>query len=84
MARPLVQIGHAWVWLLAFSGFFVLREPAPYELLGVVVIGVSFLFGMTLPRPVLPMLGLLILYVLGVSPAYQSPPILAMRGFRFW
>lgn len=77
VARPLGQIGHAWVWLLAFSGFFVLREPAPYELLGVAVIGVSFLFGMTLPRPVLPMLGLLILYVLG---GFASVPIAPNLG----
>lgn len=65
IARPLIQVGHAFVWLTVFSSFFVLREPAPYELFGVAVIGTSFLFGMAIPRGVLPMLGLLALYVIG-------------------
>lgn len=65
IARPLVQVGHAVVWFTVFLSFFVLREPAPYELLGVAIIGTSFLFGMTIPRGVLPLLGLLILYVIG-------------------
>ncbi len=65
VAKPLTWVGQLFVWLLVLSGFFVLREPAPYELLGVAVIGTSFLFGMTIPRPVLPLLALLSLYVLG-------------------
>lgn len=65
IARPLVQVGHAFVWLAVFSSFFVLREPAPYELFGVAMIGASFLFGMAIPRGVLPLLGLLIIYVIG-------------------
>lgn len=65
VAKPLTWVGHLFVWLFVLAGFFVLREPAPYELLGVTVIGASFLFGMTIPRPVLPLLALLSLYVLG-------------------
>lgn len=65
IARPLVQVGHVFVWLTVFLSFFVLREPAPYELFGVAIIGTSFLFGMAIPRGVLPLLGLLILYVIG-------------------
>lgn len=65
IARPLVRVGHAFVWLTVFSSFFVLREPAPYELLGVAIIGTSFLFGMAIPRGALPLLGLLVIYVIG-------------------
>lgn len=65
IARPLVKVGHVFVWLTVFLSFFVLREPAPYELFGVAIIGTSFLFGMAIPRGVLPLLGLLIIYLIG-------------------
>lgn len=64
IARPLVKVGHVFVWLTVLSSFFVLREPAPYELFGVAIIGTSFIFGMAIPRGVLPLLGLLIIYVI--------------------
>ncbi|MEM6710838.1 MAG: O-antigen ligase family protein [Pseudomonadota bacterium] len=60
----LALLGHVCVWLFVFSGFFVIREPSPYELLGVPVIGAAFLFGLTFPKPVIPVVALLSLYLI--------------------
>ena len=65
-------------WLTVFSSFFVLFEPAPYEFLALASIGVAFLFGMPIPRPVLPLIGLLLIYVVGgfigvtISPVFEE------------
>lgn len=82
VAPQLVWLGHGFVWLTVFLSFFVLREPAPYELVGVGVIGTAFLFGLTLPRAVLPMLGLLILYVLGGFIGVTIAPNLGEARFQ--
>ncbi|MBV6659171.1 MAG: hypothetical protein KI785_15520 [Devosiaceae bacterium] len=68
-ARPvdprLTWLGLGFVWLTVFSSFFVLFEPAPYEFLALAAIGTAFLFGMTIPKPIVPLLGLLVIYVIG-------------------
>jgi hypothetical protein len=58
-------LGHGMVGLMVFLGAFVFSEPAPYELAGIGVISVAFLFGMTIPRQILPMLYLLLFICLG-------------------
>ena len=82
LARPLVFVGAAFVWLLVFSSFYVLREPAPYELLGVAVIGTGFLFGLRIPRAVLPLLGLLMIYILCAFIGVTFAPNLAEARFQ--
>ena len=76
------MVGHAIVWLMVFSSFFVLFEPAPYELIGVVVIGAAFLLGLAIPRAVLPLLGLLTLYVLGGFIGVLIAPDLSAARFQ--
>jgi O-antigen ligase len=61
----LALLGHIGVWLVVFSSFFVLFEPAPYEVLCAGLIGAGFLFGLTLSRPILPLLVLLAVYLIG-------------------
>ncbi len=82
IAAPLVSVGHAWVWLFAFSSFFVLLEPAPYELIGVAVISVAFVFGLTFPRAVLPLIGLLLIYVIGGFIGVTIAPDVAEARFQ--
>lgn len=53
------------MWIVAFSSFFVLFEPAPYEFLAIAAIGTAFLFGMAIPKPIILPLALLIVYVAG-------------------
>ncbi|GLK81042.1 O-antigen ligase family protein [Methylopila turkensis] len=53
------------VALAVVSGFFVMYEPAPYDLLFIVAIGLFAATGLTLPRMLLPFLLLVILYQLG-------------------
>ena len=62
---PLSLIGAAALWLCAFSGFFVIDEPAPYDLLVVAVAGIAFLCGLPLPRAIAPMVILLLVYISG-------------------
>lgn len=76
------MVGHAIVWLMVFSSFFVLFEPAPYELIGVGVIGAAFLLGLAIPRAVLPLLGLLTLYVLGGFIGVLIAPDLSAARFQ--
>ena len=55
-------------WMLAlgvFSSGFVVREPAPYEIIMVGLIGAWFLSGLKISRTVAPVLALLILFNTG-------------------
>lgn len=53
------------VWLAVASSFFVMFEPAPYDLLFILAIGVFAATGLNLPRALLPFVLLVILYQLG-------------------
>ena len=62
----LAILGHALIWLTAFSGAIVLREPAPYEFIA--ILAIVLLFGpgrLTVSRRTLPMIVLLVLFILG-------------------
>ncbi len=55
-------------WCIAiavFMGGFVMFEPAPYELLLSAMLGIWLLFGMRIPREVLPILILLTIFNIG-------------------
>lgn len=55
-------------WCIAiavFSGGFVMFEPAPYELILSAMLGMWLLFGMRIPREVLPLLLLLTVFNIG-------------------
>lgn len=65
-------IGNGAIALAVFMGGFVIFEPAPYELLLAVLLVIWFLFGMRLPRSVLPLLALFTLFnVGGVVASFQ-------------
>lgn len=53
------------VWLAVASSFFVMFEPAPYDLLFILAIAVFAATGLSLPRTLLPFVLLVILYQLG-------------------
>ncbi len=85
---PLSMIAAGVLWLCAFSGFFVLNEPAPYDLLIVASAGLAFLCGMPLPRTIAPMIGLLLAYMAGgilastqVPTFDQAPMYMAVTGY---
>lgn len=55
-------------WMLAFAVFtsgFVIREPAPYELIMAGLVGAWFLCGLKISRTVAPMLALFTLFNIG-------------------
>ena len=60
-----VALAAAAVWLGVFLSGFVLSEPAPYELVMAVLIGVWIMLGMTIPRSVMTLLVLLVLFNVG-------------------
>lgn len=64
-------------WFIAiavFLGGFVMFEPAPYELLLSAMLGMWLLFGMRIPREILPLLLLLTVFnVGGVISSFQGP-----------
>lgn len=85
---PLSMIAAAALWLCAFSGFFVINEPAPYDLLVVGVAGVAFLCGLPLPRAIAPLVILLLVYIAGgilsatqVTDFAKAPMYMATTGY---
>ena len=69
-AEPGIRmIGHALVLLLVFSGFFVLVEPAPYELISLTAFAFFLLVGMPIRRELGPMIFLLIVFIAFGFPA---------------
>ncbi|MDZ7823723.1 MAG: O-antigen ligase family protein [Ahrensia sp.] len=66
------------IWLGVFLSGFVINEPAPYELYMVGLIGIWALLGLTLPKQILPLISLLLLFNLGgiitmmVMPDWQN------------
>jgi hypothetical protein len=63
--RAGTRIADRSIWLLVFLGGFVIVEPAPYDLLLVVMILVWSVFGLRLNRFTMPMVTLLVAYVAG-------------------
>ncbi|MEH6726074.1 MAG: O-antigen ligase family protein [Hyphomicrobiales bacterium] len=81
-------LGAVFLWLFVFSGGFVFREPAPYELFAVVLIPFWFLAGLPLPRQIAPLFVLLTLYLVGgiiglsqVKFLDDAPMFVAVTGF---
>ena len=64
------------VWLGVFLSGFVLSEPAPYELVMATLIGAWAILGMTIPRSVMTLLVLLIVFNTG--------GIIAMMQMNEW
>ena len=87
--RKLVQlIASAAVGTGVFLSGFVIREPAPYELFLVVLMAVWACFGLKLPRSIMPLLVLLVLFNLGgliamsqMEQLYETPLYLAVTLF---
>ncbi len=63
--RAIRAISNFFIGLAVFLGGFVLFEPAPYELLLAVLLGVGLLCGLRIPRGVLPIIILFALYCVG-------------------
>lgn len=81
-------LGAVFLWLFVFSGGFVFREPAPYELFAIVLIPFWFLAGLPLPRQIAPLFILLTLYlcggIIGLSQVRildDAPMFVAVTGF---
>ncbi len=55
------------LWLLVFSGFFVLFEPAPYDLLAIAACGFFLMTGLRWNKALNPLFFLLFLYHLGAA-----------------
>jgi len=70
------------LWLLAFSGGFVIIEPSPYELMTVATLVVFAYGGMSLRRGHLPLLMLLTLYNVGFAIAVL--PVIALDNTANW
>lgn len=64
-AKLISMIGTAAVFLGVFLSGFVVNEPAPYELYMAGLIGVAFLCGLRIPASIAPLLGTLMLFVIG-------------------
>lgn len=75
MSIAALQRGLLWITIL--SGFFVLREPAPYDLLSLFLLGLFVLTGLRLNVVHLVLIALLFLYhlgaVLGHVPVMHKP-----------
>lgn len=57
------------LWLTVFSGFFVMVEPAPYEILAVATMALFLVSGLPFRREALPFLLLLLLWHFGAGMA---------------
>lgn len=62
---PLATLAGVALWICAFSGFYVQNDPAPYDILAVLLAGVAFLYGLPLSRTVAPLAILLVVYLAG-------------------
>lgn len=81
-------LGALFLWLLVFSGGFVFREPAPYELFAATLIPFWYLAGLPLPRQIAPLFVFLTLYLIGgiiglsqVRFFDKAPMFVAVTGF---
>lgn len=63
--RTFRRLGHALVWITIISGFFVMFEPAPYDVLMMGAILLFALVGLPLPRHIGPLIVLLFIVISG-------------------
>ncbi|MCB1449494.1 MAG: O-antigen ligase family protein [Nitratireductor sp.] len=71
---PVRFIANSTIAFAAFLGGFVIFEPAPYELFLCLLLGIWVLFGMRIPRSVLPLLILFTIFNFGgVISSFQIP-----------
>ncbi|MCB1454925.1 MAG: hypothetical protein KDJ51_01305, partial [Nitratireductor sp.] len=71
---PVRFIANSAVAFAAFLGGFVIFEPAPYELFLSALLGIWVLFGMRIPRSVLPLLILFTIFNFGgIISSFQIP-----------
>lgn len=71
-ARPAVTVEtvrRLLLWLTVFSGFFVMVEPAPYEILAVLTMALFFASGLPFRKEMVPLLILLLLWHFGAGMA---------------
>ncbi len=57
------------LWLMGFAGAFVFIEPSPYEIVGIIAIGLFALTGLTLRAALIPLALLLIFMNIGYATA---------------
>jgi hypothetical protein len=62
---PTRAFAHAVLWLVVFLGGFVFVEPAPYDLLFAVAAPAWMIIGLSVPRPLSPLILLMILFMAG-------------------
>lgn len=65
LAIPVERLRLALLWLMAFSGCFVFIEPGPYELAAALTVFVFAVTGLTLSRPLVPLIIMLVIYDAG-------------------
>ncbi|MBZ0216586.1 MAG: hypothetical protein K8F25_08540, partial [Fimbriimonadaceae bacterium] len=63
--RAFRRLGHGLVWITVASGFFVMFEPAPYDILMMGAVVLFACIGLPLPRRIGPVLVLLFIIVSG-------------------
>jgi O-antigen ligase len=59
------RLGRAGLWIVVFLGGFVIDEPAPYELVMVLVLGLWLLSGPRLPVAIAPLVVIVSLFLTG-------------------
>lgn len=62
---PVERLRLALLWLMAFSGCFVFIEPGPYEITAALTVFVFAVTGLTLSRPLVPLVIMLAVYDAG-------------------
>jgi hypothetical protein len=60
-------VRHFFLWIMVFSGFFVLIEPAPYDVLAMCTMGVFCLTGIRWSRALNPLFVFLFIYHFGAA-----------------
>lgn len=84
---PVDRIARATLWLCAFSGFYVLSEPAPYDLLLVAAMAVWAFCGLQLKPSFAPLTLLILLFMAGgliavtQLPTYDRGPMYMAVSF---
>ncbi len=81
-APSLARLERGLMWLIGFSGGFVIIEPAPYEFLIALSGLIFFATGLTLRAAHLPLVLLLIIYVSGYL--IGVVPVLDAEGTTVW
>ncbi|MEZ5872646.1 MAG: O-antigen ligase family protein [Nitratireductor sp.] len=71
---PVKFVADSAIAFAAFLGGFVIFEPAPYELFLALLLGIWVLFGMRIPRSVMPLLMLFTIFNFGgIISSFQIP-----------